>query len=548
MDNQTGLSEVKNIIQSILKARKTSRLYPQNNPIYVNVMKELYDKISDFLGYADSLNLHFGKHDIFYDSESIYHNTERQENLALLFFKDGLRELTIKKGVTAEELGDFIRIISQDFDRDTVEDDLVTLLWGKNFENIRYIVEDTFLTEGEELEAKAVREARQKENSGKESLQKIYEDSAGDSDGIRDLTIFSLTDNDFKLFFDELERDASDKTRKLFNILFENFSAIEHREEYHDKVNHFMQAIEFSIRRGNLNIVTEVQSRIEQILESDDIEEEAKGHLSKIILFTGGEYIILLIGEILDGGREIEEQTFRSFFSHLRENAIKPLVKILAEMKNINSRRMVIDALVHIGRKDISPLLEEMNDPRWYVVRNIVHVLRKIGDKKSGKSLLKLLSHKDIRVKKEAVRALGEIGGESVVADLRKYLNDDNAQLRKAVLSALGSIRSDAAKEVIMDYITGKRFKDKDFNEKKECFHILALWHDDDVYDFLVRMVKKRSFLSSKKAESRACAAYSLGLLNNRDALPVLNKFTTSGNKLLREYSVKALRRLENGS
>ncbi len=548
MNSQVELSEVKNIVQIILKARKTSRLYPQNNPIYVNVMKALYDMISDFLDHADCLQLKFGKHDIFYESESIYHNTERQENLALLFFKDGLRELTIKKGVTAEELGDFIRIISQDFDRDMIEDDLVTFLWGKNFENIQYIVEDSFLTEGEELEKKAVQEALRKENSGKESLQKIYEESAGDSEDTKDLMIFSLTDNDFKLFFDELERDASDKTRKLFNILFENFSAVEHRKEYRDKENHFMQAIEFSIRRGNLNIVTEVQSRIEQILESDDVEEEAKGHLSKIILFSGGESIITLIGEILESGREIEEQTFRNFFSHLKENAIMPLVKILAEMKNINSRRMIIEALVHIGRKDISPLLEEMNDPRWYVVRNIVHVLRKIGDKRAVRSLLKLLGHKDARVKKEAVRALGEIGGESVVADLQKHLSDGNDQFRKAVLSALGSIRSDAAKEAIMDYITGKKFKDKDFDEKKECFHILALWQDDDVYDFLVRMVKKRSFLSSKKAESRACAAYGLGLLNSRDALPVLSKFTTSRNKLLREYSVKAVRRLENGS
>jgi len=547
MNNQVELTEVKSIIQIILKARKTSRLYPQNNPIYVNIMKALYDMISDFLDHADCLQFHLGKNDIFYESESIYHSTERQENLALLFFKDGLRELTIKKGVTAEELGDFIRIISQDFDRDAIEDDLVTLLWGKNFENIRYVVEDSFLTEGEELEAKAAREALHKENSGKESLQRIYEEYAGDSEDTKDLTIFTLTDNDFKLFFDELERDASDKTRKLFNILFENYSAVEHREEYHDKVNHFMQAIEFSIRRGNLGIVTEVQSKIEQILESDDIEEEAKGHLSKIVSFTGGESIITLIGEILERGREIEEQTFKNFFSHLKENSIRPLVTILAEMKNINSRRMVIDALVYIGRKDISPLLEEMNDPRWYVVRNIVHVLRKIGDKKAVRSLLKLLGHKDARVKREAVRALGEIGGESVVADLQKHLNDGNAQFRKAVLSALGSIRSDAAKEAIIDYITGKRFKDRDFDEKKECFHVLALWHDD-VYDFFVRMVKKRSFLSSKKAESRACAAYGLGLLNNKDALPILNKFTTGGNKLLREYSEKAIKRLENGS
>jgi HEAT repeat protein len=548
MENSEEISELKNIIQIVLKTWKISRLYPQNNPVYVKTMRELSDRLDKFLGVTDSLPLFFGKNNIYYKSESVYHNPERQDNLALIFFKDGLRELTFKKGLSIGELSDFIKIISQDFDKDEVEDDLVTLLWGKNFENIQYVVEDHFLTEGEELEEKAVREAKQKTSSCKEDLQKIYEDNTSDSETIKDLLIFSLTDEDFRLFFDELKKDAPDKTRKLFNILFEIFLGIDKKEEYHDFVNHFMRTIEFSVRRGSLDIVAGVQSSIEQILGSNNIHEEAKGHLSKIILFAGGHSVMELIGEILDNGSEIDEQAFKDFVSHLKANAIHPLVKLLGDLKNISSRRLIIDALVHIGRKDVSLLLEEMNDSRWYVVRNIVHVLRKIGDKKAIKNLLKLLSHKDIRVKKEAVRALGELGGDEAVADLRAYLNDPHIQIRKAVLSALGNICSDSAKKVIMDHIAGKGFKDKELDEKKECFQTLAVWHDDDVYDFLVRMVKKRSFFSQKRAENRACAAYCLGLLDKKEALPVLNKYKTNGNKLLREFSVNAIRKLEYGS
>ncbi|RJQ50494.1 MAG: HEAT repeat domain-containing protein [Nitrospiraceae bacterium] len=546
METNEELDKVKNIIRIIPKARKISRLYPQNNPVCMKTMQEVYDRFDDFFGNADTLRLQFGKNSIFYNSESVYHNPERMDNLALLFFKDGVRELTFKKGMTHAELGDFLRIISRDFDMD-MEDDLVTILWEKNFENISYVVEDSFLAEGEELEEKAVREVRQKAPGSEEEPLKTFEDNAGNGGAIKDLTIFSLTDDDFRSFFSELEKEAHDKTGKLFNILFELFLAAEGPGECSEIANHFMRAVEFSVTGGNLGTVVEAQANMEQMLQSD-IHEEAKKHLSKVMLYAGGHSILTIVGEMLDKGGQIDEPTFRNFAGHLKTNAILPLMKILAELKSISARRMVVDALVHIGKKDVSLLFQELNDPRWYVVRNIVHILRKIGDKKAVKPLLKLLPHKDIRVRKEVIRTLGEIGGDSVLEDLRGGLEDTQPQIRKTVLAALGQIRSESARELLIGHITGRTFNGKDFNEKKECFQTLSLWRDDSVYDFLVRILKRRSFFSAKKAENRACAAYCLGLLEKRDALELLNRYKTCGNKLLREFSLNAIRKLEYGS
>jgi hypothetical protein len=47
--------------------------------------------------------------------------------------------------------------------------------------------------------------------------------------------------------------------------------------------------------------------------------------------------------------------------------------------------------------------------------------------------------------------------------------------------------------------------------------------------------------------ENRACAAYGLGLLGNTDALQILHKMKGESNKLLREFSYTAIKRLEHG-
>jgi hypothetical protein len=47
--------------------------------------------------------------------------------------------------------------------------------------------------------------------------------------------------------------------------------------------------------------------------------------------------------------------------------------------------------------------------------------------------------------------------------------------------------------------------------------------------------------------EQRACAAYGLGLLGCKDALPVLHKLRDSKNKLLSQYAYSAIKRIEYG-
>ena len=72
-------------------------MYPQNNPIYVKTLEDSYAKFKSFFDYKENFTLKIKQNSIFYDSEQIYYNPEKEDNLALFFFKDGLREMTFKK-------------------------------------------------------------------------------------------------------------------------------------------------------------------------------------------------------------------------------------------------------------------------------------------------------------------------------------------------------------------------------------------------------------------------------------------------------------------
>ena len=390
-------------------------------------------------------------------------------------------------------------------------------------------------------------ELKEKE-SEEDNLLRAYDDAFKKEDTVQDVFIVPLTDKDLSLLVKELERESRDKIDKLIDIIFEMFYLAESKGDYEDFAVFLTSSIGYAIGRGDIHPVTGLLSRLKMLTDDKNIAEEIKRQAHKILLFAGSEPMITLLGEVLDSGLEIEEKFFDDFVRFLDKNAILPFMKILGELQSIHARKVVIDALIFLGKKDIMTLAKGLDDSRWYVVRNIIYILRKIGDKRAVDYLLKTVRHGDIRVKKEVIMALGELGGAGVLQALRECLDDPDIQVRSSSLKAFGNIGSEAAKRIIMNKIGDKSFKDKEFEEKKEYFETISLWKDKEIYNFLINTIKKKAFFGrAKNYENRACAAYSLGLIGNKDALQILNKFKNDSNNLLREFAYTAIKRLEYG-
>lgn len=546
MEINEEVKAAKDVIQALLKSKKILRMYPANNPVYVKNLEDAYAKFREFFYYNDELQLKIKQNEIYCGSEQVYSSAEKEDNLSLFFFKDGLREITFKKALTNDEMEAFLKVITLDFDTEVIDDDIVTLFWEKDFQNIQYVVDESVLADEEDYESAAVKEIKEEANEP-DNLMRAYEDAFKESDITKETSIVPLTDKDLQTLLEEFEKDAQEKIGKMVNILFEMMYLSETRDEFEDVSVFLMNAIDYAVIRGEIHIITDILSRLKALLENKNISDEIKKYIRKVMFFAGSETVVKHLGELLDSGQDIDERIFDDLVKYLDKNAIIPFMKMLGELKSIHSRKIVIDALTWLGPKDLMLLSSGLNDTRWYVVRNIIYILRKIGDKRAVDFLLKTVKHGDIRVKKEVVRALGELGGAGVIVALREALDDTEEQVRVASLKALGNISSEAAKRIILDKIKDKNFKDKEFDEKKDYFEVISKWKDKEVFDFLVEILKKKTFFgSAKNDENRACAAYSLGLLGNKDALSILRKYKNESSRLIKEFTFTAIRKLEH--
>jgi HEAT repeat protein len=97
---------------------------------------------------------------------------------------------------------------------------------------------------------------------------------------------------------------------------------------------------------------------------------------------------------------------------------------------------MLCDVIAAIAADHVDEVGRFISDARWYLVRNVVHVLGRLETPKGIAYLTQLMGHPEYRVRREVVEALVRIGTDDAEAQLIAFIDDFDERIRlKAVLS-----------------------------------------------------------------------------------------------------------------
>jgi hypothetical protein len=102
----------------------------------------------------------------------------------------------------------------------------------------------------------------------------------------------------------------------------------------------------------------------------------------------------------------IDFRSLDRLLPHLRGPALAPLFDLLASSETRSIRRALLDRLARLGTAVVPEALRRLNDPRWFVVRNVLAVLGGIQPLPDSVDVTPLLSHPEPRVRREALRLL----------------------------------------------------------------------------------------------------------------------------------------------
>jgi hypothetical protein len=117
-------------------------------------------------------------------------------------------------------------------------------------------------------------------------------------------------------------------------------------------------------------------------------------------------------------------------------DAYEVLLDTLVTSKDRSMRRMLLDRLGQTSL-DAAPLITaRLKDERWYVVRNMLVLLQRLGRFTPGFSALNWAEHQDVRVRVEAIQLALQIPTERDAA-LRRALSDADIRMLRLGLNAV---------------------------------------------------------------------------------------------------------------
>jgi len=575
-------------IGALVRTIKATRTYLANNPTLHKFQVELESRTWSCLKEAGDITLLVQQFDLLYENYSVYHNADRNDSLAFRLYGDGVRQITFREGLEPHELRGFIDVLKRSMETAQVQDDVVTLLWERDFRHIEYAfipLEDLTEESGEivnpEDEEDAVSEgggipwpsgfapssedetpAPVAENTPAETGETptvtgpvrersddwepaVHPTPAYDSSiGVQ----FGLTDEENAALAVAIgEEEGRQLGREVLEIVATILAHEDTPAGFLDSATAFQRFIELAIEEGEVARANDLVARLRSIAaDCAKSNAEFPGLAEQVVREVGRPSFLGLMAPTLNARPEIDPGILTNFLVQLGPSAAPAICDLLGQVNHMKFRRALCEALAISCKNDVEVLIERLGDTRWYVIRNIVYVLGRIAHQGVERALDRALHHEDVRVRKEAVRALGNIESPTSRAYLVSAFRDTDAGVRIQAAMTLAARRDDRASQSLLSVIQGSDFGRRDTNERQAFFEALGRCGSDSLVPRLEPMLTKGGFFRSANEEERLHAALALAWLGTPNALAVLNREITSKREPIRRAVEAALSAVRN--
>jgi hypothetical protein len=168
-------------------------------------------------------------------------------------------------------------------------------------------------------------------------------------------------------------------------------------------------------------------------------------------------------------------------------DAVEPMLDTLRESDSTQTRRVVIDRLARYGMELAPAILARLNDPRWYVQRNMLALLAQLPEVPADFKAAEFLQHKDARVRRHVVELALRMPTTYERAVCAALADSDIRIVRMGLVAALQDCPEAALPIVVQRALGG------DMEELRlAAIRVLGKSSRRSAIDTLIRMVAPR--------------------------------------------------------
>jgi hypothetical protein len=480
------IQEITAWVGQLVRTVKTSRLYDEANPTVVRFREDLMSSLTALLDRRGVLRLEVTSSTLSYSGREVHAARSRDDNLAGILHRDGIRVLTIEPGIGAREVESLLEQILYVTGPAAGDDDLVTLLWDAD---LPHVIIETVPIEGEADGASeddadtAPSVAWPKQERGTAPLSVGDGASASDVPRSDDWT---PTEHpaDLEEAFDELESKAlfeiarfqegydaglgepvaTGATRILRDCLASDLTAAD-REEL---VEFIPRVLREALALGDWITATESLRQIRTCDPQWSVEEFSRNLSGPQAITT--RKVIAALDRQDQKGMESFLAMSRQFGAPLAEW----LMYVLAGSEQARVRRPLARTIAELVADHPERIVPWLADERWYVVRNVVHILGWIGGDGIASHLRASSGHPEARVRYEVVAGLSQISPAAARPILVEMVKEVDPQLFGMIVHQLGMDDHPSIAGKLTELLRADDFPGRSEEERRALFLAIA--------------------------------------------------------------------------
>ena len=536
-------------LQQLARTVKTCRLYDGSNPTVALFRRDLAASLEIALKEFGAVQLRFTPKEIVIGETPLYSARSREDNLALPFFRDGIRSMSLQPGIPKREVDALLDAFLQVTERGNQELDLVTLLWESDLGHvgIEYVSTEGDLETGGDSEPEAGDLATGplapwpkpappgSGPSGGLTLAAEPEEAAFDDTGRSDDRVTSGRARAVEAALLGLEIAAGPEVERLraehdaermiplartaldlMTACFAQTTRDEDRSELHQFLPRLLHE---SVSSGDWSEARECLYLLRDPTGTRDPVAAFARDMARPESVTSQH-----AWRCLDRQSQEQQETFFEFARELGPEGADWLMHGIAESQRQGLRRGLARALAGIVAANPERLAPWLADDRWYVVRNVVHILGLMESAAPLGLLKSVASHHEFRVRREVVTALGRAPRDKARPILLDMLHDADARLFGAILHQLSTAPDPGLAVMLFEWMEDESFAARSEEAKRAVYQTLAAVGGDPVVPLLEAHVLQGNWFVRGNETSRVAAVMCLARIGTPAARAILER------------------------
>lgn len=542
-------NQVEALMQLLSKGMRAIQLYLPNNPVYQRAVENIRTGFRQIWQATDDIALDVGETELRWEDHVVYQQEQRAESIAWTLFKDGVRSVSLKPGVEEAEI---VRLLSVLHRARTMQadapDDLLTLLWGEDFQFISY----TFRELGSEGAAPIEKDKSVPEVSANDVRARVQEEAPPRPAGVVsmeefDTTLYFLDDKEIEYLQRETEREyAQDLRRNVLSMLFDLLELQTYGTVRAELLSILENFIPYLLGAGDFRSVAFILKETRVILQRarELIPEHRQSLEGMPLKLSQKEALSQLLQSLDEATVHPSEEDLSELFAELRPAALITLMGWLPRLNNARVRELVQASAERLAQANAPEVLRALSSDDPAAQLEMVKLAGRLKLQGAVDGMANLFEVGDRPLKLALVEALTTIGSPGAVRLLERGVDDGDRDVRIAVVKFLAQRGHRNAFPRVEAAVTGGKLKDADLTEKMAFYEAYGALAGSAGIPMLEKVLLGKGGLLSRKEdpETRACAAMALGRIRSPEARAVLDKASQDKEPLVRNAVSRALR------